>query len=289
MVTCPRGHQSQATDYCDECGTPIGGVTRAAPAAPAAPEAAATTGPPCPDCGGPQTGRFCEVCGYDFIMAKLGGGSTTPPGATPAATAAPATTPAPASSRVEPSPDATTPGPDATVGPDQSGADPVGPDPDAAPATPGSLPVRGAPDGTGPAIVAGRWRLVVAADTDYHARMQAQREPDVAEIPLPAFCPERRFALTGTQALIGRRSTSRGIEPEVDLSGPPADPAVSHAHALLLAEAGGSWAVVDLDSANGTYVNDAEDPIAANVPMTLSAGDRVHVGAWTTLTLEQLP
>ena len=24
MATCPKGHTSVATDYCDECGTPIG-------------------------------------------------------------------------------------------------------------------------------------------------------------------------------------------------------------------------------------------------------------------------
>jgi pSer/pThr/pTyr-binding forkhead associated (FHA) protein len=85
--------------------------------------------------------------------------------------------------------------------------------------------------------------------------------------------------------LIGRRSRARGIEPEVDLTGPPTDPGVSHAHAMLVAQAGATWAVVDLDSANGTYLNDDPDPIAANTPVPVTAGDRIHVGAWTTLTL----
>ena len=115
--------------------------------------------------------------------------------------------------------------------------------------------------------------------------MQAQAEADAAPIPMPAFVPPRRFAVTGTQALIGRRSRSRGIEPEIDLSGPPADPAVSHAHALLLADPDGSLAVVDLESSNGTYVNDETDPIEPNIPRQLTSGDRVYLGAWTTITL----
>jgi pSer/pThr/pTyr-binding forkhead associated (FHA) protein len=119
--------------------------------------------------------------------------------------------------------------------------------------------------------------------------MQAQREPDTEAIAFPAFCPERRFTLSGAQALIGRPSRSRGILPEIDLSGPPADPAVSHAHALFLAQPDGGWAIVDLESANGTYVNDSPDPIAPNTPTPITGGDRVHLGAWTTITLQRMP
>jgi predicted component of type VI protein secretion system len=43
--------------------------------------------------------------------------------------------------------------------------------------------------------------------------------------------------------------------------------------------------VVDLDSANGTYLNDSTDPLPANQPAKLAVGDRVHLGAWTTLTV----
>ena len=66
---------------------------------------------------------------------------------------------------------------------------------------------------------------------------------------------------------------------------PPADPAVSHSHAMLVAQPGGGWAVVDLGSANGTYVNGGGTPIAENVPVPIGDGDRIHVGAWSTLTL----
>jgi hypothetical protein len=132
------------------------------------------------------------------------------------------------------------------------------------------------------------WRAVVAPDAAYYARMQDEAEPDAEPISFPTFCPERRFALDGDQILIGRRSRSRGIEPQIDLSGPPEDPAVSHAHALLVPQPDGGWAIVDLDSANGTYVNDGSDPIRSNEPVALEEGDRVHLGAWTTLTLSRV-
>jgi FHA domain len=115
--------------------------------------------------------------------------------------------------------------------------------------------------------------------------MRAASDADVEPVPFPAFCPQRRFVLTGPQVLIGRRSRSRGIEPGIDLTGPPEDSGVSHSHALLVAGPDGSWSVVDLDSANGTYLNDATDPLPPNQPTALASGDQVHLGAWTTLTV----
>jgi pSer/pThr/pTyr-binding forkhead associated (FHA) protein len=64
---------------------------------------------------------------------------------------------------------------------------------------------------------------------------------------------------------------------------------VSHTHASLLPSDGGGWSVVDHGSTNGTYVNETTDPIAANTPVPLKAGDRIYVGAWTKLTLELHP
>jgi len=86
---------------------------------------------------------------------------------------------------------------------------------------------------------------------------------------------------------IGRQSRSRGIDPDIDLTGPPEDPGVSHLHALLLAQDDGTWSVVDLDSANGTTVNDEPDPMAPNTPRPLTEGDRVYLGAWTRITLNR--
>jgi hypothetical protein len=128
-------------------------------------------------------------------------------------------------------------------------------------------------------------KLLVAADRAYHARMAAIDAPDAEAVAFPVFCPDRRFLLSGGQMLIGRRSRSRGIEPEIDLTGPPEDAGVSHSHAALVSTPDGGWAVVDLGSSNGTYINDSTKPIEPNKPVPVKEGDQIHVGAWTTLTL----
>ncbi len=91
--------------------------------------------------------------------------------------------------------------------------------------------------------------------------------------------------MQGKQISIGRQSRRRGIDPDIDLTGPPEDPGVSHLHALLIAQDDGSWAIVDLDSANGLSVNDEPQPLRPNVPRALADGDRVYLGAWTRITL----
>ncbi len=261
MVTCPRGHSSSATDYCDECGAPIGGGTpgaaAAAPAAPpvSAPPAASGGGAPCPDCDTPRTGRFCEVCGHDFLAEP----------AVPAAAAAPDAA----------APDAAAP---SVAAPDIAASIPVvATDPAAV------APAAAAAQGSGP--VAG-WRVVVSADREYFERMRAAWGPDADEVTFPAYSPQRVFELTGQQLLIGRRSRSRGVAPEIDLTGPPEDVGVSHTHALLVGNPDGTWSVVDLDSANGTYLNAGTGQLAAHTPTPLHSGDTVHVGAWTTLTVQ---
>jgi hypothetical protein len=131
------------------------------------------------------------------------------------------------------------------------------------------------------------WRVLVEADRAYYDRMRAANGPDAGQVSFPAFCPQRRFDLVGPQLLVGRRSRSRGIAPEVDLTGPPEDAGVSHTHALLVAGPDGGWSVVDLDSSNGTYLNAGTDPLTPHQPVALSDGDQVHVGAWTTLTIQR--
>ncbi|MGA8114035.1 MAG: FHA domain-containing protein, partial [Actinocatenispora sp.] len=148
------------------------------------------------------------------------------------------------------------------------------------PAAGASAPAAG-PTAPEPGVVP--CRVSVGADREYHQRVQAMGGPDVDAMMFPRFCPERHFELTG-QALVGRHSRSRGIDPQIDLTGPPEDPGVSHTHALLVPSPDGTWSVVDLDSSNGTYVNESSEPLPANTATPLRDGDRVHVGAWTTLT-----
>ncbi len=102
-ATCPNGHESAATDYCDTCGAPMvasgsgnaasgAGNAASASADPAgavaapAPGAAASV---CPNCGAPSAPDvlFCEACGYDFTTgamprsAAASGAPTASPGA----------------------------------------------------------------------------------------------------------------------------------------------------------------------------------------------------------------
>ncbi|MDU0294244.1 FHA domain-containing protein [Saccharothrix longispora] len=137
-----------------------------------------------------------------------------------------------------------------------------------------------------PAVARAAWHVTVEADREYFDRVVAAGGPDAESMRFPGFCPPRRFDLAGDQVTIGRRSRSRGIFPGVDLVGPPEDPGVSHHHALLV-DSGDGWAVVDLASTNGTTLNGSTEPLPPHVPEPLRPGDRVHVGAWTTITLHR--
>jgi pSer/pThr/pTyr-binding forkhead associated (FHA) protein len=129
------------------------------------------------------------------------------------------------------------------------------------------------------------WTAVVAADRAYYDGVVAAGGPDAGSVQFPGYCPERQFRLTGQEMRIGRRSASRGLDPEIDLTGPPADPGVSRLHAVLVAEPDGSWAVLDPGSENGTLVNGNE--IVAGVRVPVHGGDRIHVGAWTVITIRE--
>jgi pSer/pThr/pTyr-binding forkhead associated (FHA) protein len=124
---------------------------------------------------------------------------------------------------------------------------------------------------------------VVASDRAYYESVIATGGPDAASIQFPAYCPERRFQMTGPEMRIGRHSVSRGLAPEIDLTGPPTDPGVSRLHAVLIAQHDGSWAILDSGSENGTLVNGSE--VTTKVPVPLHDGDQIHVGAWTVITV----
>lgn len=131
----------------------------------------------------------------------------------------------------------------------------------------------------------GPWQLTADADRAYFERICRSNDLDPNTMQFPAYCPQRRFMLHGPQLLLGRRSASKGINPDIDLSGPPTDAAVSHAHALFVAQPDGRWAVVDVGSSNGTFINESPQALPKNMPVQLNLGDRVHVGLWTTLTV----
>ncbi|AGP57801.1 signal peptide protein [Streptomyces rapamycinicus NRRL 5491] len=117
--------------------------------------------------------------------------------------------------------------------------------------------------------------------------MMNRSGPEAAGLNLPAYSPEQQLPLNGQQITIGRRRHSTGEAPDIDLGRPPEDPGVSHQHALLVQQPDGVWAVVDQDSTNGTTINGGDEPIQPFVPVPLREGDRVHVGAWTTITVRR--
>lgn len=131
------------------------------------------------------------------------------------------------------------------------------------------------------------WVAVVGADREYFAAMMTRSGPEAQGLYFPAYSPEVRLPLTGNQVTIGRRRHRTGEAPDIDLSRAPEDPGVSHQHAVLVQQPDGSWSVVDQNSTNGTTVNLAEEPIRPYTPVPLDEGDRVHVGAWTTITLRR--
>ena len=96
-------------------------------------------------------------------------------------------------------------------------------------------------------------------------------------LAFPPYSPERTLPLAGERVRIGRQSS---VELELD------DPGVSHLHAVLLAREGG-WLLVDPGSTNGTTLNGSDDELPVNIEVPVTDGDRIHVGAWTTIVLRK--
>jgi serine/threonine protein kinase len=132
----------------------------------------------------------------------------------------------------------------------------------------------------GQSVTARTWTAVVTADPAYYESVQAANEQEAAAISFPDRYAQRRIRLAGAEISVGRRSRSRHIEPDIDLTG---DPGVSRLHAVLTAEPDGTWRITDQDSPNGTQVNGRE--IAAREALPLRDGDYINLGAWTRITL----
>jgi FHA domain len=125
------------------------------------------------------------------------------------------------------------------------------------------------------------WVLVVEADAAIYERLR----PDGVAFPVDR--PPAVIAVKEDEILIGRSSAARDCRPDVDLSGPLADPAVSHRHLRLRRRVDGTYEVIDLGSTNGTRVNESSCPLEPGCPVELAEGDRVQIGAWTMLTLKR--
>jgi hypothetical protein len=201
---------------------------------------------------------FCDTCG-----AKIGGAAAfLPPAAAPAGSPA---VPAAAAPGGEPCPNCGTPRAGAGRFCEDCGFD----------HSTGRVPTLAQPVPVTSATA--QWTATIFADREYFTANA------VEGVDFPAQTGERRVSLPVPQVRIGRRSTSKGTDPEIDLA--DADPGVSHSHALLTLSVDGVWLVSDLGSTNGTYLNDEPKPLTAGQTRSVGDGDRVHVGAWTTITL----
>ena len=126
------------------------------------------------------------------------------------------------------------------------------------------------------------WEAVVTADRAQFDRLA------VAGVTFPDDYLERRFPLVEGENRIGR-SHGRPDEdhPEIDLAAPPVDPGVSRLHAVLEYRGDGVCVVRDVGSTNGTSLGDEPALIAPHTDVPLGDGDRIRLGAWTTITLRR--
>jgi hypothetical protein len=215
----------------------------------------------CPNGHQSATTDYCDQCG-----ARIGSGAGEPAG--PAA-AAPATDPPAAAASATACPNC-----QSAAGPDDKFCEVCGYDfvTGNLPAAPQPVPAPAA------AASAGPWQAVVTADREYYGRSGTDDE-----LPFPDHCPERVFWLNQDEILIGRHSQSRGINPQIDLSGAPEDTAISRAHAILRRQADGSYVVIDPGSTNGILLNDDPEPLTHNAARSIQDGDRLYLGAWTRI------
>jgi hypothetical protein len=288
MALCPDGHQSSASDYCDVCGLAIGGsVPASSSSAGTHPSArtSALSGEPCPNCLLPRTDDpFCEGCGYDFATASpVRVAAVVPPVTVQIASPPPSADPpslaatAPYSIDLEHELELAESGNGAVPSTSQTAQAQPGPS------------VSGPVVGSAATPTPVRWTAVAAADRVYYDAVIAEGEIDPNKYPFPPYCPERRFPVSGDTVRIGRSSASKNLSVEIDLTGPPTDPGVSHLHAVLQARPDGGWSILDPGSTNGTMINDDTAPIPENLPVPVDSGYRIHVGVWTTLTLLREP
>jgi cytochrome c5 len=128
-------------------------------------------------------------------------------------------------------------------------------------------------------------RLALSADRAHWDRMVGSGEP-----AFPVVGPTLELELSGDRAVLGRVRTGAPVDVDLALTGSAADPAVSHQQCVFERDpATGAWSVRDADSANGTWINDADEPLASGAVHRLADGDRILMGAWTCLTVHLAP
>ena len=137
------------------------------------------------------------------------------------------------------------------------------------PVAPPPPPVAPAPT---PTPTPAGWTVVVAVDPS----LREAGSPD----PPAGFGPFM-IQLDKPVSMIGRRSDSRAIFPEIPLN---YDDAVSHRHALLQRGDDGTLVLRDIGASNGTRLNGKDVEPMLDTP--LKDGDEITLGHWTRITVK---
>lgn len=188
-------------------------------------------------------------------------------------------------------------------------APPAAPPPAAAPVPPTTVPgypsvdpfAPAPPPAASPTIVTPQPPVTVPPPQVGYPTVPAPPAPSAPPVAAPPTAPQpaRRAAglmlevtigrrttelrMTDGEMLIGRADTARGVVPAIDLT---ADDAVSRRHAKIVGR-GGSYFLSDLGSTNGTKINNRW--LEPNREVPLAPGDRIEVGALTTILVVEAP
>jgi hypothetical protein len=159
--------------------------------------------------------------------------------------------------------------------------------------TPGITPVPAEPvqDAAPPAPPVTSSTIPAKAASD--AFVAAQRlnveiiiDPALADDPemlakCPKDAPKRTFPLDLDENLVGRRSDSKGVYPEIEID----DTGASRRHLKLIRQSDGSYAALELGSANGTKLNGVD--LEPGIITPVKVGDEFVIGMWTRLRITQ--
>lgn len=267
IYQCPKGHQSTDPDYCSECGALIGQskIEKIEPVQNAASYTQSTsTGEICPDCGTPRegNGRFCEVCRHDFQDNRTGSAEAI----VEAQKASKPVDNLTGKESTQASGKTDEPSTDSNRSDKKENANDTASKIKKADETIKSLE-------TDIPALSQKLNITISVDRDKVSSWDG-------ESPIKPDIRERVFPLDLDENLVGRRSQSKGIYPEIEIN----DPGVSHRHLKFIKQSDGSFGVLELGSSNGTELNGTV--LEPGITTTVKAGDELTIGIWTRLKIE---
>jgi hypothetical protein len=100
--------------------------------------------------------------------------------------------------------------------------------------------------------------------------------------PCPVAWTEQLFPLDLPETRVGRRSQARDAQADISI----ADSGISRRHLSFRRTADGGFAVLDLNSTNGTKLNDVE--LETGILTPIKPGDHLTIGEWTRLAIRAI-